>query len=157
MIVLLIEVLCVLILVMILSTIIIDERKNRVLSMHHVKLKGYWDGGERRSFERVGIDLDVKYFLNGTPLDARSKNISTKGVGLLLDEKFAKKTPLRLEIKLPNTNHIIRASGEVVWSNEATGEKKTSEKRLFNTGIKFSRFQSDDEKRLFTFIYNLQV
>ena len=124
--------------------------------MHRVKLKGYWDGGERRSTERLNILLEVKYFENGNSSYAKSADISEKGVRLLLDEKLEENTPLRLEIKLPGQNHLIKTHSRVVWSREAPEDEKFSAKRLFNTGLKFVQFQGDDEKKLFDFIYNLQ-
>lgn len=124
--------------------------------MRLVKVKGYWDGSNRRSVDRYNITLKVKYYANGTPLAGHASDISTKGIKLLLDEKFEKGSLLRLEISLPNQPHIIRASGEVMWTEEATEDEKLSSKRLFNTGIKFSRFHNLDDKKLFDFIYGLQ-
>lgn len=154
--ILFIEVLIIIILVMIFSTLIIDQRKNRVKEMHLVRLKGYWSGSERRTVDRLNTILEVRYSVNGKPVEVKSVDISTKGIRLLLDEKFEKGTPLRLAIKLPDQDQLIRANGAVVWAEESLEDEKNSEKRLFNTGIKFNRLGIDAEKRLFDFIYRVQ-
>lgn len=156
MILLAIEGLIILICVMIFSTLIIDEKKNRERGMRAVKLKGFWDGSDRRTTDRLDITLEVKYFINTRITTSKSADISTKGIRLLLDEKIEKTTPLRLEIKIPDQSRLIKAAGEVVWAEESIEDKKIAAKRLFNTGIKFSKFQATDEKRLFDFIYSLQ-
>ncbi len=156
MIILAIEGLIILICVMIFSTLIIDEKKNRKRGMRAVKLKGFWNGSDRRTTDRLNITLEVKYFINARVTTSKSMDISTKGIRLLLDEKIEKTTPLGLEIKIPDQSRLIKAAGEVVWAEESIEDEKIAAKRLFNTGIKFSKFQAADEKRLFDFIYSLQ-
>jgi len=150
-----IEALTVVVLAMILSMIFIDEKKNRLRNMRAVKLKGYWDGGERRSTTRLNITLEVKYFKNGQSGNVRAADISTKGLRLLLDEKIEKETSLRLEIKLPGQERLVRTSGRVVWIEESREDEKPSAKRLFNTGVEFLKFHETDNKRLFDFIHNI--
>ena len=148
----LIQILCLGVLAMILACLFTDEKKNRLNNMRIVKLRGYWDGSERRSVERFDIDLPVRYYLNGNSVSAKGADISTKGIRLLLDEKFKKDTHLKLEIKLNGHSHLVRARGRVAWSSEALEESKKAERRLFNTGIKFSSFHDGGEKELFDFI-----
>ena len=151
-----IEILCVLILAMILSTVIIDEKKTRERSMRMVTLSGYWRGKERRGVGRMNVMLWVKYFTNGIPLDGKALDVSTKSIRLLLDEKIEKGTPLRLEIKTTPREHPIRTKGEVVWSTEAKEAREHTTKKFFNTGIKFSEFHGNDENKLFAFIQRLE-
>lgn len=150
-----VELLCIFILAMILTTVILEGRKQEIRGMHSVKLTGFWDGDDRRSTERLNISLEVKYFINGKFADVKSVDISRKGIRLMLDEKIEKGADLRLEIKLPNDSDIVKTRGEVVWSKEAKDEKETT-KRLFNTGIKFIKTDRNDEKKLFDFIRSLQ-
>jgi len=159
MIVLAIEGLIIFICAMIFSTLVIDERKKRKRELRSIRLKGFWDGGDRRRDERLNAILEVKYSIGRNSVTSKtstSRDISTRGIRLLLDEKIDKTTPLKLEIKLPVQSRLIRTSGEVVWSEEAIEDEKHSAKRLFNTGIKISRFREADEKRLFDFIRSLQ-
>ena len=154
--ILVIEVLCILILGMILSTVIFDELRNRARQMRLVRVSGYWGGKDRRGAERLNITFEVRYFTNGKGLNAKSMDVSTSGIRLVLDEKIAKGTPVRLELKIPDQAKPVKARGEIVWSDEAKDAEKTSPKRLFNTGLKFYALQKADEKRLFDFIDSLQ-
>ena len=155
--ILLVEILIIAVLVMTFMALLADERKKRTKNMHALLLKGYWDGGERRSVERLNITIEVRYALNGTSNPAKSADISTKGIRLLMDERLEKGTPLKLEMKLPTEKDIIKASGQVAWVSEAIENEKGSPKRLFNTGIKFFSFSGPGEKKLFDFIYNPQI
>jgi len=153
----LLEVLCVFVLGMILINILIDERKRRQRDTHLVKLKGYWDGSNRRSSVRLNIALEVKYSVNGKTCGTKSMNVSVKGIRLLLDEKFEKGTRLALEIHLPNQEHVVKTNGEIVWIKESPEDEASSPKRLFNTGIKFFDFHPREEKRLFDFVSDLKT
>jgi len=155
MILLFIEILLVVVLAMILSTVFIDERKNRLRNMRSTTLAGYWDGGERRSITRLNITLEVKYFRNNHSSNVRSMDISARGVRLLLDEKLEKETVLRLEIRLPDQAQIVRSGGKVVWVEELAEDEKVAPKRLFNTGIEFFNFPDTDSKRLFDFLHDI--
>jgi c-di-GMP-binding flagellar brake protein YcgR len=150
-----IEILCVFVLAMILSTVLLEERKRQRQGMRPVRLEGYWKGDERRGSERLNVSLEVKYFINGKTANVKSMDISASGIRLTLDEKMERGTILRLEIKMPGQNRIIKASGEIVWSKEAAEEGKAT-KRLFNTGIKFLKLGKNDEKKLFDFIYSVK-
>jgi len=154
MIIVVIEALLIVVLAMILSTVFMDERKNRLRNMQAITLDGYWDGGERRSITRLDLTLEIKYFKNGHSGNVQSMDISARGVRLLLDEKLEKETPLRLEIKLPNQVQIVKSGGRVVWVEEIAEDEKAASKRLFNTGIEFFDFRAPDNKRLFDFLHS---
>ena len=156
MVIIVIEILVIVILFLILGTLFVSERNSNARKMRTLKLKGYWEGDERRGVDRLNVSLEVKYTANGKIISAKSKDISTRGIRLLLDERIDKGTGLHLEIKLPNQEPLVKASGEVVWSQESAEDERDSEKRLFNTGIKFTKFQKDNEKRLFDFVHSLQ-
>lgn len=150
--ILIIEILCAAILIMTLSSIFIDERRKRRGAMRPVRLKGYWDGVNRRSSERLNIPLDVKYTIGGKSANAKSVDISSSGIRLLMDERAEAEALLHLEINIPDKGRIIKLRGEVVWSKESIEDEKGSAKRLFATGIKFIRSRGDAEKILFDFI-----
>jgi len=138
------------------SAVAIEERKRRKHDMRRVKLKGYWDGQDRRGSNRLDASLAVKYFINGRFGRVRSVDISLKGIKLTLDEKMEKGTLLRLEIKLSENGRIVRGTGKIVWSKESQEDHKESQKRFFSTGIRFIRFEKNSEKELFDFIHQLQ-
>ena len=152
-----IEILLITILAMIMLTIIIDEANHRKRVKHMVKLKEYWDGKERRVVGRYNVTLDVNYSINHNFRNSKSKDISTRGLGLILEEKFERRTPLSVEIKIDDGKESVKAKASVMWSKEAVEEEKYSSKRLFETGIKFTRFaDTAHEKRLFDYIRSLE-
>jgi len=150
------EVLCILVLAMILSTAIIEEKGKRRKSLRPIKLEGYWNGRERRSAERLNVTLDVRYSIYGKTVKANSADLSTSGIRLILDEKIEKGSTLQMEIQLPGMNRSIKSNGEVAWSKESFEDEKNVPKRFFNTGIRFVRLDKEDQKNLFDFMQNLK-
>lgn len=148
--------LCVLILAIILSMVLSDDRKKQRNLMRPVKLKGYWDGKERRNTDRLNVSLKVKYSINGKSARVKAVDISTKGIRLLLDEKIEKGSALSMEIELPGRAGMMKLAGEAMWSNEAVQNKKQNAKRLFGTGIKFINPDQKNEKELFMFLHRLK-
>ncbi len=152
-----IEFLFIVILIMIMATLVLDEKHRRKRSNNLVKLKNYWDGKNRRHVERYNVNLNVHYTINSALKISKSRDISTHGIGLMLEEKLEKRTPLSIEIKLKDQKQTIRAKGRVMWSKEAIEEEKYSPKRLFSTGIKFLRFNDPlQEKKLFDYIRSIE-
>ena len=152
-----IEILLITVLAMIMVTLVIDETNHRKRTKHLTKLKEYWDGKERRVVERHNVTLDVNYSINHTFKNSKTKDISTRGLGLILEEKFEKRTPLSVEIKIDGGKESIHAKASVMWSKEAVDEEKYSPKRLFETGIKFIRFvDTAHEKKLFDYIRSIE-
>lgn len=156
MIILLVETLCVIVLVMIFSTLLLDERRTRERGLALIRLKGYWDGDERRTTDRLNVTMEVRYHLNGKSATSKSMDISTKGIRILLDERIDKGTPTDVTMKIPGKNHLIKANGSIVWSNESKDESEDSGKRFFNTGIKFYSFHDSGERNLFNFIHEME-
>ncbi|NQT21815.1 MAG: PilZ domain-containing protein [Candidatus Omnitrophica bacterium] len=155
--IILIEILLILILAMIMLTLIVDETNHKKRTKHLVKLKGYWDGKERRRVMRHNVNLDVRYSINHAFKNTTSRDISSHGVGLILEEKLERKTPLSVEIVINGNNEPIKAKARVMWAKEAFDEEKFTPKRLFHTGIKFVRFTNTlQEKKLFDYIRTLE-
>ncbi len=69
-----------------------------------------------RQFERAGLDLYVNKIIGNEPHLARVRDISVGGVYLykLLEPELAPGTMVGLELKLPNSDDVIWAVGEVV-------------------------------------------
>lgn len=155
MIIFILEAICILVLIGILVTLVIEEQKKRRRKMQPVKLKGYWHENDRRNVERLNISLDVRYAINGEINKVKSLDVSTEGVRLLLTDRLEKGTPLSLEVKLPDYKNTVKLNGEVIWAEESIADEKKTNKRLFATGIKFSKFHDPDEKKLFTYLYHL--
>ena len=86
-----IEALIIFICAMIFSTLIIDEKKKRRRELRAVKLMGFWDGRDRRRDERLNVILEVKYSVGQITVvskTSKTKDISTRGIRLLLDENI---------------------------------------------------------------------
>lgn len=153
----LIEILLITILGLILVTLALDEKTHRRRSKHLVGLKGYWNGENRRRVIRHNTTLDVHYKVNHHKKISKSRNISTRGVGLVLDEKLERNTPLSVEIRVNGQASSISAKALVMWCKEVQDDKKVVAKRLFHTGIKFIRFtDAQQEKRLFDYIRTIE-
>lgn len=144
------EIICIIILSFLLILLILNERKKDKSQLRSVKIQKLWNGAERRAAKRLNVELKAKYYLNGKPTNSKTRDISTKGIGLVLDEKLSPGTSLRLQILLPEKNKLIRAKGVVVWSRDSA--VKSFNKRLFDTGIKFTYLDESSEKELFTLI-----
>ena len=153
MIIFLIEALCIIILAITLSTLIWDEKLAHRRNMELVKLRGFWDGDERRSTDRLNISLEVHYKTTGRQVSSKSTDISEKGIRLVLDRRFETGTPLTMAIRIPDRDHIVKTTGSVVWVIKNV-DRKNPFKRLFNTGIKFHKFHDSGEEKLFSFLQN---
>jgi len=154
----LIEILLVVILGTILVTLAIDEKNHRKRRRHLVRLKTYWDGNNRRRVVRHNASLNVDYTINSHMRGSVSRDISTHGIGLVLDEKLKRKTRLILAIKMDGEyKGTLKARARVMWCLEAPAEESQDGKRLFYTGIKFIKFTDPkQEKRLFDYIRSIE-
>lgn len=152
-----IEILIIFILLMIMATLVLDERKHISRMKRLVKLKSYWDGINRRHVVRHNVLLEVEYSVGKKLSISRTKDISTHGIGLLLDEKLSRRTMLDIAIKVDDKIDPIKTRACVMWSQEAVEDEQRSSKRLFHTGLKFMRFaNSQHEKRLFEYIKSIE-
>jgi len=153
----LVELLLIIILLTITVTLILDEKRHRARVRHLVRIKSYWNGENRRRVMRHATTLIVDYSRNHNFRPSTSRDISTHGVGLILDEKLGKKTLLSLEIKINDRTEPIKAKARVMWSQEVEGDERDKSKHLFHTGIKFVRFSNPaQEKKLFDYIRSIE-
>lgn len=102
------------------------------------KIEEYWNGEERRSYERFNKDLEIEYSVEKSPRlkNSRTVDLSKGGIKLLLDEKLPKGAILDLKIHIPERKQTIEAETEVVWTSDAEGND-SSGKRFFLSGLKF--------------------
>ena len=105
-----------LLLFLILATLVMQERRLGVAKTSSGKMRGYWDGQERRKDVRINTALAAKYSvepITQSKTKTVSKNISMGGILLELSEKLFPPTQVLLDIFLPNENSPIAAKGEV--------------------------------------------
>lgn len=118
-------------------------------------VKEYWDGEERRKAIRVNIDLFVKYSIQKKlrlKLNGEIRDLSRKGMRLLVNEKLSDETLLFLEFDIPEDKEKISADGKVIWSSGDFDERDDAGKRVFQTGVQFINMKPDDDARLSTYI-----
>ena len=152
----LLEILVVAVLALIAVTLVMDERSHMRRQKRIVKLKSYWDGVNRRSVVRHSVSLEVNYKVQDGVRLSRTRDISTHGIGLVLEEKYARRTIMDVEIKLDDRGPL-RARARVMWSRESVEDEEPGHKRLFHTGLKFIKFQSPGhEKKLFDYIRTIE-
>jgi PilZ domain-containing protein len=89
---------------------------------------------DRRSNDRVSVDLLVNRFLNGYPYMCRATDISRSGMRIvpMLEPTEAPKF-MGLQFQLPGIPEVITASGEAVF----TADERTA------VGIRFTRVPSE--------------
>jgi len=82
---------------------------------------------EKRVHPRFSLNVPVHYQLAKNPKAPRRKNgrkitktldLSLGGAYLLADQTLEEGTQLELEITLPEADHAISTTAEVVWANE---------------------------------------
>lgn len=99
----------------------------------------FFNGSERRRYQRVETTIDVKYRLlksSGLNLAHSSKNISEVGIGILIYEILPVDTLMELEITVPNNKNPLIIKGRVAWC-KTTEEMDKEGRRVFLTGIEF--------------------
>lgn len=154
---LVIQLLILAILLLILLTIFIDEKRLKTTKSPTAKLTGYWNGAERRTSIRIATILQIRYYVEDKSHQLKTsltKNISSGGILMQSNEKLFPPTRLFLDIFLPNTEKPIIARGEVVWVQELPHMDEIG-KRVFDTGIKFVSMNSKDREKLDQHIKNL--
>lgn len=135
------------VLVLILITLIIEEKRLKKMKLQPAKVTGAWKGAERRAHIRIDTILSIKYSINHEKKNSLSKNISCGGILIQLSEKLSESTPLRLDIHLPDTERPVFARGEVVWVKDLPHIDEAG-RRIFDTGVKFTWMHPKDRERL---------
>lgn len=144
------------IVLMIILTLVVDEKSHRDRTRSLVRIRTYWNGENRRRVVRHNATIDVEYSINHHMKPSKSRDISTHGLGLILDEKLERRMALSLIIRIQHAGDPIKAKARVMWSQEADEDERDSPKRLFHTGIKFIRFaDARHEKQLFDYIRSI--
>jgi len=152
---LLIEAIIILVLISALVALFIEEIGVKKSGVPRGIVKEYWDGEERRKAIRVTTELVVKYSVEKKlhiKLNGEIRNISKKGMRLIVNEKLAEGTLLFLEFDIPEAKEPIQADGKVVWTSGEFDERDASGRRIFQTGVQFVNIKPDDDARLTSYI-----
>ncbi|MCM8792429.1 MAG: PilZ domain-containing protein [Candidatus Omnitrophica bacterium] len=89
---------------------------------------------DRRIFERVPLDLSVRFIDTYHLCEGEGKtvDISAKGMGLVTEHNLNPYTPLELWVDIPGRNQPFYTRAEVVWS-------KPLAENLWRVGVEFER------------------
>jgi len=103
-----------------------------------------------RTHERMPIDLYVNKIIGDEPHMARVRDISETGVFLykLIEPETATTGQVGLEIKLPDSDNVIWAVGEVVREDVIRKSKKPCE----GVALRFTRIAAHDRKSIADFV-----
>ena len=88
---------------------------------------------EKRHFPRAELSTIVDYSSN---INARARDVSESGIGILSRSNFKSGTPLFLTISLPETG-TIKVIGKIVWTSEIKSD-------LYMNGLKFFSIRDND-------------
>ncbi|MBL7071774.1 MAG: PilZ domain-containing protein [Candidatus Omnitrophica bacterium] len=149
------ELIIVCVLIGALLVMVIEEDKIRKSKVPRGALEEYWEGRERRKSIRITSSFIVRYTIEEkahTKLNCRTKDISSTGMGLIVNEKLATGTMLLLEFILPETQKLFKAEGKVAWATGEFDERNELGKRLFHMGIEFINIGQDDRNELVSYI-----
>ncbi len=74
---------------------------------------------EKRAFARFPVKIFLRYFNLNLPGEthAQTKDISAKGLCLVIREALAVDTPLDIWLQMPDNGEQIYIKGKVIWSN----------------------------------------
>ncbi len=81
--------------------------------------------GDKRNFERIPVTLSVHYFCSHASKWglAQTRDISTQGVGLLMEGELIPGFALDMWIMIPNKDQFFYSHGDVVWSKQVEPNK----------------------------------
>ena len=73
---------------------------------------------DRRIFERFEVGLPVRFLNSGNATEGNAKtlNVSAKGVGLVTGESLVPSAPVELWLEMPDKKEPLYSRGVVVWS-----------------------------------------
>lgn len=114
---------------------------------------------ERRKFIRLQAPIGLTYRKAGSQKRDRAtlisllKNIGGGGVRFIAREDLAEGDILDLEIEIPNTEHAIKAEGEVVWFSH-TQEK---DRDVREAGIRFQSIHPKDLQRILDYVHTTGI
>ncbi len=108
-----------------------------------------WGGIDTRRSVRVTFECIVKVKKEGSSLlfDTETENLSQKGVCVILERELLKKTPVELELFLPDDFPPAKCSGKIAWSlrrNQYVKKKPFQ----FDTGIEVTEIFDQDKARI---------
>ncbi|MCG2710967.1 MAG: PilZ domain-containing protein [Candidatus Omnitrophica bacterium] len=103
---------------------------------------------EKRGFIRLNIDAHAIYTIKGKDgvRDMVSlEDISSEGIRFISNMHLQNSDLLQLTLQIPGIDKDVTALGQVIWQRQLT-------MHLFDTGIRFTKIDKDNKKKLIDFI-----
>lgn len=92
---------------------------------------------ERRMFERILINLSIKYWRlrsndNGS---AHTHDISAKGMGIVIGRRLQANATLKIWVHLHDKDEPLYIKGRVIWSRRLSKDRYIAGVNLENAGL----------------------
>ena len=99
---------------------------------------------DRRIFARFPVNYPLKFIdlRANKEGEAKTQDISAKGIGLVTNEEFNPHTPLELWLDIPDRGEPLYTRGEVVWS-------KMLEPNKYRVGVELEKADLMGMSRIF--------
>lgn len=114
---------------------------------------------ERRKYIRLDTEVKIECMPiedQKEKIPAISKNISIQGICFNSNKEFKSKTPIKLQVCIPNNPKPVYLEGEVVWC-KAVKSSKPGEPPTFDTGVKLPDIEKSDEGKFFMYVLDKVV
>ena len=102
---------------------------------------------DRRAYPRGKYKWPVVFKAENRTVSGVTLNIGPDGCFISCQEPLRLNQVGELTIKIPDSNHTVKASGEVVWSNIYGPDDEISPRGM---GVRFIRIASEDRKFIAT-------
>ncbi len=136
---------------LILLVVVREERLAAHRKVPLGRLRRLWLKPERRRAPRYRVDWPVRYRrVDSTSVnDARVRDLSQTGVGLIVRERLPADSQIQIEFILPDPASPVSATGKVRWIREVPAHTKPSNpERLFFIGVQFYEINSQTAAQL---------
>lgn len=109
---------------------------------------------EPRRFIRVPAQLPVMYRVLPSTAQVRSMTCDVAGSGLclLVQEPLARGAQVQLELRLPDRDRPVVATGEVMWCEHHRVVEKTEQRSLTKTGVRFLHLDARDQDAILQYV-----
>ena len=109
---------------------------------------------EPRRFVRIQAQLPVTYRVLPSPAKIRSTTCDVAGSGLclLVQEPLARGAQVQLELRLPDRDRPVTATGEVMWCEHHRVVGKSEQQDLIKTGVRFLHLDGHDQDAILQYV-----
>ena len=109
---------------------------------------------EPRRFVRVPAQLPIAYRALPSPAMVQSTTCDLAGSGfcLLVQEPLARGTQVQIELRLPERERPVLATGEVMWCERHRITGKSESRELAKAGVRFLHVDPRDHDAILQYV-----